>query len=121
MSEEAIGVVDEVVAVQWGVQVNGEDRVRAESSQLAADVRAGSANRAYGLGMARVVSRSVRTGPWRAGGPGNQWGVRLSWQDGHREVHPMPSRYEAELWVIGYRGEGLPELVSRQVCYGDWE
>jgi hypothetical protein len=54
-----------------------------------------------------------------------EWGVRLTWPDGHSETSARPSRARAESEVRsvnGYdRDPAAAELVSRQVTVTEWE
>lgn len=133
--EHLAGQAGETKTVQWGALVTlptGASDVEVANDRDSAVARVGNANRTFGAEVAKLMYRTVASGPWHAdlaelGTESGQWGMQITWTvathpqlDLYQEVHPQRSRYSAELAVRAYRGEGAAKVVTRQVNYGQW-
>lgn len=118
--------IGEAETVQWGSLVTlptGASDVELAGDRAIAVGKVRATNHALGADAAKLMYRTVTTGPWRGdlSNPGNQWGVRFCWPEGdYVEVEPADSRVEAERTARTYRGHGTAQVVTRQVTYGDW-
>ena len=74
-------------------------------------------------GAARLTYREVTAGAWTEATTGGEFGVRYDWPDGGQEIHPFPSRRDAELAARGNNlgsSSGVATVVSRPLSHGDW-